>query len=1009
MASQLIEHMKIKSQDHEQLRLLVSQWEFDEKLIPKALQNIGQLFPHYTRHDASHSLQILVNIERLLGENINKLTVTDTWLILEAAYWHDIGMVVPADKIASDFETDEFKYFLSEIMENKGHELQDFAKKFNHRSASSCFSGIESPFDAAEKFRLLLAEYYRSQHSKRSESIVVDPWTEASISSPRTELLPKRLFSMLGRICHLHGKDFSCISKELEFRQVGMGTEDCHPRFVACLLRLGDLLDLDSNRFCPVMQRMIGSMPKSSQSHIDKHNAIQELRLDRERIEVTAICGNAAAYEETERWFSMLRLEMQQQMACWRDIVPARSFGLLPTLGKLQVNLEGDEQLLDSGSRERPRFDIDAEKTIELLQGAGLYENPEQSLRELLQNAVDATLQRIWLDFFSGSEGTPFYENLKISPTDWDNPYNEKIEKLLKNFTIEIKFEPALEDSENNKNIWRFSIRDYGIGISRDDLKRLRYVGSSNRNYEKKERIRKMPSWMRPSGAFGIGLQSAFMLSETINFQTRSYLTGESQIITMYSPSGSQQGLITVKKYDSSLRIPYGSLLTLSCEFDKVPRNFSYSSYDDSKSKQALYSFDPVAHQELHIEPSKWLDEIEKFSRESLVPIRCHFNEKVYEFSRDIEDQNIYFDSDTNIGLEVYPIVGNRREILYFRGQIIGKYQYSNLPFLAATYHLWGEDAAESLTINRNDINSKSVTKLQNKLMKALTNYLKKSIPAEEGDKAYWSAFIKIQNFNLNDFPNLRDEWKDLTLQRSHTEKKCLGDLLNLSEFNIIRVRPDLTNLQNPVKYKNDSLYTEEFFENSYDNSCLKLLAHEWQKLGFYFHISEKNEKYTKFTFQRELHSSGIPYTDKALKGILLEQARLCAPYTRILVPIYSDYQRLSLKKTTDFYLISGIEDFDYFSCKLMLFPFYFSRPSRSAAKVKITEKGLDDLCKWTVINAEDDTLTVTEALNLYKKYIHWIDAYIMKDDEAWIKLRNISSVNSGYFSPASLENEVES
>ncbi len=64
---------------------------------------------------------------------------------------------------------------------------------------------------------------------------------------------------------------------------------------------------------------------------------------------------------------------------------------------------------------------------------------------------------------------------------------------------------------------------------------------------------------------------------------------------------------------------------------------------------------------------------------------------------------------------------------------------------------------------------------------------------------------------------------KSLTLQRSHTEKKCLGDLLNLSEFNIIRVRPDLTNLQNPVKYKNDSLYTEEFFENSYDNSCLKM------------------------------------------------------------------------------------------------------------------------------------------------------------------------------------------
>ena len=90
MASKLITHLNEKSKEHDQLRLLVNQWEFDKVLIPKALQNVGQLFPHYSRHDVSHSLQILVNIERLLGEDINKLSATDTWLILEAAYWHDI-------------------------------------------------------------------------------------------------------------------------------------------------------------------------------------------------------------------------------------------------------------------------------------------------------------------------------------------------------------------------------------------------------------------------------------------------------------------------------------------------------------------------------------------------------------------------------------------------------------------------------------------------------------------------------------------------------------------------------------------------------------------------------------------------------------------------------------------------------------------------------------------------------------------------------------------------------
>ena len=300
MASKLITHLNEKSKEHDQLRLLVNQWEFDKVLIPKALQNVGQLFPHYSRHDVSHSLQILVNIERLLGEDINKLSATDTWLILEAAYWHDIGMVVPADEIEKDLSAPEFKRFVSEITNTPHHELQDFAKKFDPNNASSCFIDAGTPLEAVEKLRLLLADYYRSRHPQRSEAILVNPWEQAGISSPRNELLPKRLFSLLGHICYLHGKDFSCILNEFELREVGMGDENCHPRFVTCLLRLGDLLDLDDNRFCPVMLRMVNHLPLSSQAHIDKHNGIRHFRLDRNRVEVTASCNNTSAYEETE-------------------------------------------------------------------------------------------------------------------------------------------------------------------------------------------------------------------------------------------------------------------------------------------------------------------------------------------------------------------------------------------------------------------------------------------------------------------------------------------------------------------------------------------------------------------------------------------------------------------------------------------------------------------------------------------------------------------------------------
>jgi len=89
MAEKLKQHLLEKSEKHLHLKLLQSQWNFDEELIPKALQNVAAIFPHFSRHDSSHSKQILINIERLLRETLTSLTATDTWLLLEAAYWRD--------------------------------------------------------------------------------------------------------------------------------------------------------------------------------------------------------------------------------------------------------------------------------------------------------------------------------------------------------------------------------------------------------------------------------------------------------------------------------------------------------------------------------------------------------------------------------------------------------------------------------------------------------------------------------------------------------------------------------------------------------------------------------------------------------------------------------------------------------------------------------------------------------------------------------------------------------
>lgn len=119
--------IKKAEQEHSALKMLMNQWGVDEKLIPKVLQTIGNLFPHYSRHDESHSKQILINIERLLGEeNIGKLTAKDTWLLLEAAYWHDIGMVVPQNDIEDALNHIGFPQYIEQIRNAQNHELHRF-------------------------------------------------------------------------------------------------------------------------------------------------------------------------------------------------------------------------------------------------------------------------------------------------------------------------------------------------------------------------------------------------------------------------------------------------------------------------------------------------------------------------------------------------------------------------------------------------------------------------------------------------------------------------------------------------------------------------------------------------------------------------------------------------------------------------------------------------------------------------------------------------------------------
>lgn len=765
MADKLQQHFDNISLGQTNLRRLHSQWQFDKELIPKALQTIGSVFPHYSRHDQSHSDQILVNIERLLGEDrIQLLSATDTWLLLEAAYWHDIGMVVPHKALEDALKDPAFETYRLQVAGQVGHELQKFATHFSS-NVNEALGGADTPLDAMNKFRVFMAEWFRRKHHTRAEHAINDPWQAMGLSSPRTELIPKRLFRLLGQICAMHGRSFDEVVGQLPFKETGMANDDCHPRYIACLLRLGDLLDIDDNRFCPVMQQIAGEgRPALSKAHEDKHASIRHFRLDPERIEVTAVCSKVDGYVEQWRWLDGLRTEVQKQMSRWQDIAPDRRFGLLPTIGEIKVEIAGRNLLTEPGRR--PEFRLNSARALRLLQGENLYERTD-TIRELLQNAVDATLLRIWQ-----TERTAF-DSAEVQAGNFDHP-------CFKKYAVEIALERAeLPASSPDKISWVLTVTDQGTGISHDDLRYLMNVADSGANLHKQAIIRNMPEWLRPSGNFGIGLQSVFMWTDLVHIRTKSLQTNEVLEIKLHAPSGPHQGLVEIERCEGDhLSMLVGT--QLQCAIETTASHYVPNVDEDSPVKSVLRNHDPLLDPDLPWGALSLIHAVSKFAKHSPIPVNWTYldGEQKLFGQRNSEPATSWdFFPET---ICKFTAKLTRTSGVYLRGNSATNYRgqpveykgpYLN-SFLRCEIDLYADTASDWLTFDRNSW----VSREKNNLIRLVKRNTKLWVERHKDKllnthKAELSALAKHSAGDRdNDFTpfwqalanELRDDWQDL-------------------------------------------------------------------------------------------------------------------------------------------------------------------------------------------------------------------------------------------------------
>ncbi|WP_312253165.1 ATP-binding protein [Stenotrophomonas sp.] len=924
---------------HDHLKLLLSQWRFDKELISKALQNVSSIFPHYSRHDSSHSKQIIVNIERMLGDRIYSLTATDMWLILESAYCHDIGMVVTHKQI-QDLDTPEFKTFVSDIAAQPDHELHDFAVSWIGGGATLPDGAKAQVF--FNEYRQIVAEWYRGKHPENSARIVRDPLDEIGLSSPRNELLPRRLFGALAAICNAHGLPFDEVM-QLPFSEAGMATEDCHPRYVAFLLRMADLLDVDDNRFCPVMMRMTGeSLPVSSHAHLEKHQGIRHFRLDSERIKVEVVCPTPESYEIAHDWFKWLEREYHSQSQHWPKIVPNKRLGRLPTLSPPKVSLQKPYLILNEGRR--PSFDLDQAAMLRILRGTGLYDSKLDSIREILQNAVDSTIVAIWQQHKDAIPGM--------------NPGSEDLLALYDRNKICVDFGSSSSGGGN----FSLTVKDSGTGISRSDLERMLKIGSSKKNTSRSRLIRSMPDWFRPSGNFGIGLQSISLLADRFTIVTKSRESHESFKITFNLTSGSS---VIVESIDGK-GVDYGATVSVDITIDDFPETISVPwglSGGKLMEKMNGYDFTEPGSDLKIYEQVRIFDAISIFNAGS--PIKISSSQHSLPSARG----EIFFDRSESVCLldVQFGYSEGSMDRTLFRGQPFGDL-HRFLPLVSFGVDFYGYEAINFLAYSRGKILPQMRAEAREKIKRSLLRYIEENFSNfDEEQQSCAAAFYYLYLPNSEFIGSMRDKLMSYVVRiegEGEVSLSSVMDRIKSKEIVDIEVRERSHRVfgskDTAKEPRGDGTAVLEGPVADADLSLITLLGTEkklyWQELVPCHGFSIK---------RRWSDEDVIPVDSMIIRRIMSGEGTGFEIGNRMLFPAWAQYRKLAVVADLKWVRVHSHQAS---SSEVIVLPYIFKHEGRAVADKS------DNLIDWVFNNRKNAELTRHQISELYDGLIEAID-----------------------------------
>jgi hypothetical protein len=478
------------------IEALLQQWMPD---IQKVL-NAGTSPLDFTLHDAEHSFRVAEWMAKIVPDDVlPQLSAYELALLLLSAYLHDIGMTpeqarvqrhwrhlvfgpTPEEQRLSPEETAEFQRWLDDEHDGLVPPLAKDGK-----------AGEDDLRRAAE----LITYYARHKHNDWSGEWIRLHAKGALGSS-------EGWVEDLVRLCQSHHEGYAELVKEpFDPRPAGQHGEVVHLRYLACVLRVADILDVDPERTPPVLFQHRDIAPKSVIYWWKDHDF--KVLLDGPTLVVHARPRSALiekAVRDTAEWTRLeletcARLDREKPFSHspFRTSEPLPHRWGFPESLLLQVRPRNDDYVYIDGA-----FRPNTAKLLELLSGIELYKEPLAAVRELLQNAFDAVKEQIAL------------ERLEGDPKD-----EKRTEAITALQSVELRFE------EREGRFWLLCT-DSGVGMTRAIIEKYLLVSGSSRRHDILDLERRCETagfHLGRTGQFGIGVLSYFMLADHVEIRTR--------------------------------------------------------------------------------------------------------------------------------------------------------------------------------------------------------------------------------------------------------------------------------------------------------------------------------------------------------------------------------------------------------------------------------------------------------------------------------------------------------